>query len=1377
MDPVLRILDAAGKSIHLIDDDSIGPDFRFSYLFADAGEYLVQIHDNRFNAGGAYYLRVGDFPIVRHTFPLAIQKGRKQRIEFATSDGQSATPKEIEIPADFTGESIQVDTRLDGADSSTWVTAAISDIDQVTEGQTTEGQVLGEDPQSPLLVPIGISGQLSEPGEHDSYNLRGTKNQTVRISSRTHSLGCPTLLRMQLLDAAGTKVAETTVSDLDEWNLDYTFPDDGTYRLEVCDLLSRGGSGFGYWVEIKPAGSFAVAVKADAATGDRFAIEEGNGACAIDLQVDRFGYEGAIDLSLCESIDGIRIVDPRIPAKAKAARIYLMAEAGWKPSALNIIRLRATAAENSNLSALVSSAAFQRHKEPFVLVPAAWRDGAISLAGVSKTDSPFSMEPGKPLQFARPITKQIAGFTLKRIDEKFTAAVTMIPVGLSADWGAAAKLDKDSLAVTFSRQNVDTEPDQIPLNFFAEHGGHGRIETFSFPIEWIDPLQVTLEPAEPLVAGNQSTMRAKIVRQGDDPQPVVIKLVGLPAGITGPESITAALDQSEIEFQLDVAPDVKAFPNRSFLADASTAYGGSQFTISSNSVRCDIVELPSRLEVFPIGITLNGPKSRRQLVVTGFDAADSPRDWTRDVHLSVADAGIAEIVDGVIYAKSDGATEVLCEIGGISATASLVVSNSQSNIPVAFESEVLVALSKQGCNSGACHGSPSGKGGFRLSLRAFDKQLDELTLIREDFGRRVNTLEPQRSLLLEKPTMGVSHGGGKKLRKEDDAYKILIDWIAEGAHVDPEGTPRCDRLDVFPKQKRVLAFSAGGQQLAITAQHTDGTSRDVTHLVAYSSSNTDVATVDEFGLVTPHQQGEAVILARYLEHIESVPLMFVRNVDNFHWETQPANNYVDELVDAKLRLLQYQPSKVCSDSEFLRRVYLDVIGLLPTIEEANAFLADADSEKRARLIDQLLERDEYAKFWTLKWGDLLRLTGAMVGDDGVFKYHRWVEESIRDNMPYDQFATKLITATGSTLTNPPANFYRTASDMNECVETISQVFLGARLQCAKCHNHPFERWTQDNYYGLGTFFHRVQRRKTPRPGEVFVYDSDAGEVTQPRTNQTMLPWLPGIGSITAENDQDRRKTFAEWLTSTDNPYFARIEANRIWSQLFSRGIVDPIDDFRDSNPPSNGPLLDALAKDFVVSGFDRKHILRIILNSRTYQASYETNESNQSDQIYFSHQEPRLLSAEQLLDGINQSLGLSQTFGNLPVGTRATQLPAPDLAKVDFLKTFGQPERRTVCACERPGESNLGMAIELFNGSALHEKLRDANNRFRVSLQAGNSLEDTIAELYLASVCRPPSDDELKTALEHCASRDDLAAGVEDVCWALFNTDEFVFQH
>lgn len=767
---------------------------------------------------------------------------------------------------------------------------------------------------------------------------------------------------------------------------------------------------------------------------------------------------------------------------------------------------------------------------------------------------------------------------------------------------------------------------------------------------------------------------------------------------------------------------------------------------------------PQRIEVFPPAVTLNGVREQMQLVVTGFYADGSLQDLTRSATFVSSNDQVFTLDGSIAIPQGDGSADLKVSVGGQEVSLQVQVANQGTSQPVSFEYGTLAALSKQGCNAGACHGSPSGKGGFRLSLRAFDPELDKLTLIHEDFGRRTNSLEPTESLLLLKPLMKVPHGGGLKMHTSDPAYEVIRDWISEGCKLDPPEQPRCVKLEVYPPSGRLLKRPAHTQQLGVLAHFSDGSVRDVTELAVYSSSDEAVASVTEGGLVVGKDRGEAAVIVRYMEFIESSFVTFVRDIEGFAWNNPPTNNYIDEAVDAKLQQLKFLPSAVCTDEEFIRRVYLDVIGLLPTVEEAQQFLADDSSDKRAKLIDRLLDRPEFAKFWTLKWGDLLRLTSKQVGGDGVYKYHRWVERAIEANLPYDQFARELLTARGSTHLNPPANFYRTAADTNDCVETISQVFLGARLQCAKCHNHPFERWTQDNYYGMAAFFNRVQRKSTPKPDETFIWVSNKGEVTQPRTGQQMKPWLPGDGDVQDPQVDDRREIFAEWLTRPDNPFFAKIEANRIWSHLLGRGIVDPPDDFRDSNPPSNALLLDKLSADFVASGFDRKHVIRTILNSRTYQSSFEPNDFNKDDTKYFSHYQPRLLSAEQLLDAICDVTAVPEKFGSLPPTTRATQLPAPDLVKHEFLKIFGQPERQTVCQCERSSESNLGMAIQFFNGPLIYNKLRDGNNRFRQLLNQQKADSEIITELHFAAVNRPPTEKELAATLTHISSKDEQIA-------------------
>ncbi len=869
--------------------------------------------------------------------------------------------------------------------------------------------------------------------------------------------------------------------------------------------------------------------------------------------------------------------------------------------------------------------------------------------------------------------------------------------------------------------------------------------------------------------------------------------------------------------------------------------GGAQVAAAPDAPEVDVplepitIGEPQSIEVSPAEFLLQSRGEKVQLIVTGVYADGHVQDLTRVAEFASRDPSIAVVEDAVVLPRSDGETTIVVKAGKQAASVTLRVvgvAGKRAQKSVSFRHDVLAALSKQGCNSGACHGSPTGKGGFRLSLRAFDAELDEFTLLREDYGRRTNPFDAESSLLLMKPLMRVPHGGGRKLEATDPAFGVLRDWIAAGTKVDDPDTSRCVGIEILPGDNRTLARPAHTQQLSVLAKFSDGTVRDVTELAVYSVSDNEVARVTRGGLVIGLDRGEAAILVRYLEFVESTIMTFVREFDGYEWNDPPTNNFIDSLVHAKLRKLRYLPSELCSDAEFLRRVSLDLTGALPTVAAAQRFLGNSSPNKRSELVDELLERPEYAKFWTLKWGDLLRMNSVQVGADGVYKYHRWVEQTIAANVPYDEFARQLLTASGSTIHNPPANFYRTANDMNDCVESISQIFLGARLQCAKCHNHPFESWTQDNYYGMGAFFHRVQRKKGQGVDELLVWMSTNGDVTQPRTGEKMKPWVPVAGVLEEVNSSDHRTTFADWLTSPDNPFFARIEANRIWSHLFGRGIVDPVDDFRASNPPSNAPLLDALAADFVEHGFDRKHLIRTILNSRTYQMSYVPNRFNESDEKYFSHFQPRLLSAEQMLDAICHVTGTTERFGALPPGMKATQIPAPDVANHEFLKLFGQPERDTVCECERVKESNLGMALQFVNGPLIEGKVQAADNRFRRSLEAGRTDEEIVTEMHLAALSRRPTSDEMASSLDHLANkrreleaqnarvREELtqaneelaeltaatspssaerleaakakiaelesalvsaehvrAIGLEDICWVLLNRNEFLFNH
>jgi len=784
-------------------------------------------------------------------------------------------------------------------------------------------------------------------------------------------------------------------------------------------------------------------------------------------------------------------------------------------------------------------------------------------------------------------------------------------------------------------------------------------------------------------------------------------------------------------------------------------------------------DVSPQLEVFPREVVLSGPRAAANLIVT-LKTAAGLSDVSSEARLTSADDKLVAMRNGRIIPVADGSTSLIVEHSGQKLTVPVKATGMSQAPPVSFQYDILAALSKHSCSSGACHGSPTGKGGFRLSLRGFDAALDSLTLIKEDLGRRTTVFSPEESLLLAKPTMRVPHGGGQKLKKTDVAYTFIRDWIAQGCRPDALGSARCTNIEVYPRERQ-MQFPAVKQRLVALAHFSDGSTRDVTDLSVFSSSDESIATVDAGGLVTSQERGDVAILVRYLDHVDTASFTFLRDVPGFAWNSPPAKNFIDTAAYAKLKQLQLPPAELCSDHEFIRRVYLDVLGILPERKEAEVFAADASADKRSRLVDALLEQPEYAQFWALKWADLLRVKSGRLGSAATHKLHRWLVRSVQVNRPYDQIARELLTASGSTLQNPPAGFYRAAADTNDCAETTAQLFLGIRIQCAKCHNHPFDRWSQDNYYGIGAFFARVGRTNLAGD-ETLVYSQKSGEVIQPRTHHAVEPWLPGVepAKLAAASGEDRRELLARLLATKDNRLFAEVAANRIWGHLLGRGIVEPVDDFRPSNPPSNKELLFALTDEFIRTGFNQKELIRVILKTRTYQLSSRSHELSKRDSKCFSHYSPRLLSAEQLLDAISSVTGTPEAFTGLPAGTRAAQLPSPELG-THFLRVFGQPSRDTACDCERGRDPKLTQALQLISGPLIAAKLQAAGSR--ISRAEGRPPQETVIDLYYAALSRPPSEEESKHALAFVAESENPRAGLEDLCWALLNSREFLFQH
>lgn len=781
-----------------------------------------------------------------------------------------------------------------------------------------------------------------------------------------------------------------------------------------------------------------------------------------------------------------------------------------------------------------------------------------------------------------------------------------------------------------------------------------------------------------------------------------------------------------------------------------------------------------QLEIVPATIQLSGRRANHRLLILATKAGRQ-QDATADAVLVSANPNVVSIRDGVLYPTGNGSTEITASFAGQTATVPVTVTNQSDVVPVAFHSDVLAALTKAGCNMGACHGSPSGKGGFRLSLRGYDPELDLLTLRGEFFNRRSNILHPDESLLLRKPLMQVAHGGGQRIQTGKPIHQVLRNWIAEGMKTEPADSPTLSSIEVFPRE-RFLLDNATQQQLIVLGRFSDGTVRDLTALTAFDSSDESIATISNEGVVRREGRGEVTVLARFLDRMSTSKITFLTDRRNYQWQRPTESGPIDDLVFRKLQRLQIQPSERCNDTDFLRRATLDLAGRLPTAQEVEAFLAMPVANRRHDLIELLLATDDYAKFWSLKWADLLRCNSKRLTSTGVHKFRRWLFEIVKADTPINKFAEQLLTAQGSTQANPAANFWRASRDSLDATETTAQLFLGIRIQCAKCHNHPFEKWTQDDYYGIAAAFERVGRKPTGLPDNESIFVKTSGEVKQPRTGETMKVRLLLSGSVDVAPGEDRRKVFANWLTSETNPFFAKSVANRIWGHMMGRGIVEPVDDFRDSNPPSNPELLGWLTKEFIADGYSTKQLIRKITSSQVYQLSSKRNKFNADDEVYFSHATTRMLTAEQLLDAICQVTGVPESFPNMPVGTRAIDLADPPEGH-NFLQTFGQPQRELTCECERSTDSNLGQALQLINGPVVHDKIRSQTGRLHRWIADGRTDADVISQLYVSALSRLPLASETQTSLDHISRTKDRTVALEDIAWAILNSKEFLFQH
>jgi len=774
-------------------------------------------------------------------------------------------------------------------------------------------------------------------------------------------------------------------------------------------------------------------------------------------------------------------------------------------------------------------------------------------------------------------------------------------------------------------------------------------------------------------------------------------------------------------------------------------------------------------------IELHGPNSRAQLVVSGAFNSGQTHDYTQDATFTVAPAGVVQIDStGFVTPIGDGEATITAAAEGKTATVSCQVHDFESPIPINFANEITPIFTKLGCNAGGCHGKSGGQNGFKLSLLGFYPNEDYEWLVKEHRGRRIFPGAPEHSLLLTKPLNKLPHGGGRRLDEGSYEWQLLVRWIEQGMPYGSEEDPVVDRIQVIPSARAMNRDSR--QQVRVLAHYSDGSKRDVTRLATYESNDTEMAESTTSGLMTVFDRpGDVAVMVRFQGEVDvfraSIPLgLPVTNLP-------PAKNLIDQHVFAKLTALGIPPSPVCDDSTFIRRVTVDIAGRLPTAEEAQTFVESADPAKRDKWVNYLLDSPSYGDYFANKWVMVLRNQRVANANGVSFRFHDWVRRAMQENMPYDEFTRNVLAASGDIEENPAASWFTQVSNKTSQMEDTAQLFLGMRIQCARCHHHPFERWSQNDYYGFEAFFAQVRLRPNRRNlanGYIF-HQGQAATSRNPRTGENLPPTGLGGEPMEIPAYEDPRHALVDWMAAPDNPFYSKALVNRYWKHFFGRGIVDPEDDMRVTNPPSNPALLDALAKHFIDKKFDLKELVRTICQSNTYQLSSEPTEYNQSDKLNFSSFYPRRLNAEPLYDGINQVAGVNATFAGLPQGTRAVQLPDSGFNDY-FLTVFGKPEAASACECERSPDANLAQSLHLLNSTDIQTKL--ASGAGRAALLAADTEReeaDKINELYYWAFARPTEPDELEFVLSYVERKANKRQAYEDVIWAMFNTKEFLF--
>ena len=790
-----------------------------------------------------------------------------------------------------------------------------------------------------------------------------------------------------------------------------------------------------------------------------------------------------------------------------------------------------------------------------------------------------------------------------------------------------------------------------------------------------------------------------------------------------------------------------------------------------------------RVEIFPPKYRLETKRDHHQVVVMATFKDATTQDVTFLSDLRIADSKIVSLEKDVIKPVVDaGQTELIASVGGKTVKAIVEVVQGHQDREISWRLDVMPVFMRGTCNSGGCHGAARGKDGFRLSLFGMDPAGDFERVTREMPGRRINLAIPEESTMIEKAIGAVPHSGNQCFDDKSEYYKTLIEWVTKGAPNDKPEVAKVTGIEVFPKQI-VLEGAGARQQMTVRATYSDGTDRDVTSLALYMSNNDPVATIDKNGLIQSGDRGAAFTLARFDVYSTTAQVLVIPDKLQYERPKLAEANYIDTHVNENLHKLRILPSGICTDEEYIRRAFIDVVGVYPKPEDVRKFLADANPKKREALIDELTQRKEFTEVWVMKWAELLQIRSGIPGNNNqppfyknALLYYNWLSERIAKNIPLNEIVIELLSASGGTVSNPAVNFYQTELDQLKLTENVAQVFMGMRIQCAQCHNHPFDRWTMDDYYGFKAFFSQIGRKNTDDPQEVIIFNNKSGESRHFLTQAVMKPKFLGGESPELKPGEDRRKVLANWMASPENPFFARNIANIMWAHFFGSGIVDPVDDVRVSNPPSNPELLTALATNLTEYKYDMRRMVKDICTSMTYQRSSQVNETNALDKLNFSHAQVRRVRAEALLDRISQITETPNKFQGLPLGARAVQI-ADGAVSTYFLSTFGRAKRESVCSCEVKMEPTLSQALHLMNGDAVHDRIKSGKVVAKL-VSEKKSDREVVDELFIRVFGRPPKEKEWASIQQAVADAPEARQTVlEDLFWALLNSKEFYFTH